>query len=205
MKYEVKEVTRGDTENYILNIHYAKRFPSISYKYGLYRDGKLVGIVTYGTPASPNLRTGIAGKEFEKDVLELNRLCLLDNLKNEASRLIGASLKLLPKNKIIISFSDTEQGHQGVVYQATNFLYLGLSAKRTDWKVKGKEHLHGMTVADEFRGQKNRSQLMRDKYGDDFYLKPRPRKHRYLQITGSKTYKKQVMASLKYKVETYLK
>jgi hypothetical protein len=74
-----------------------------------------------------------------------------------------------------------------------------LSAKRTDWKVKGKEHLHGQTIADEFRGVKNRAQAMRDKYGDDFYLKPRPRKHRYIYIVGSKGFKKFVMSRLKYK------
>ncbi len=40
---------------------------------------------------------------------------------------------------------------------------------------------------------------MKDKYGDDFYLKQRPRKHRYIYIVGSKGFKKFVMARLKYK------
>jgi len=139
------------------------------------------------------------------DILELNRLCLKHNRKNEASFLIGNSLKLLPKNKIIVSFADTEYNHNGLVYQATNFLYCGLSAKRTDWKIKGKEHLHGQTVADEFRGQKNRALLMREKYGSDFYLKARSRKHRYIYIIGSKTFKTIVRSKLLYKVQPYQK
>ena len=49
------------------------------------------------------------------------------------------SPKLLPKPKIVISFADTEQQHKGIVYQACSFTYHGLSAKRTDWKIKGKE------------------------------------------------------------------
>jgi len=201
--YEVKEIKRADCSEYILNIHYAKRWPSISFAFGLFLDGLLCGIVTYGTPPSAPLKRGVAGDKNKGDVLELNRLCLLNNIKNEASMLVGRSLKKLPKNKIIVSFADIAQGHSGCVYQATNFLYCGLSAKRTDWKVKGKEHLHGQTIADEFRGVKNRAQAMRDKYGDDFYLAPRSRKHRYIFITGSKTYKKRIKIELKYKQENY--
>ena len=104
-----------------------------------------------------------------------------------------------------MSFADTEQGHKGTVYQAANFIYCGLSAKRTDWKVKGMEHLHGQTIADEFRGVKNRAQAMRDKYGDDFYLKPRSRKHRYVFLVGSKTFKKKARSCLRYEVQDYPK
>ncbi len=205
MTYSVKAIARNTCAPYILGIHYAKRWPSISYAFGLFFNEILCGIVSYGTPPSAPLKKGIAGDDYKADVLELNRLCLLNNLKNEASILIGASLKLLPKNKIIVSFADISQKHKGIVYQATNFIYCGLSAKRTDWKVKGKEHLHGQTIADEFRGVKNRAQAMRDKYGDDFYLSPRPRKHRYIFITGSKTYKKKVKSCLKYTVSEYPK
>ena len=151
------------------------------------------------------MKRGVAGDDYKGDILELNRLCLKYNRKNEASLLVGRSLRLLPKNKIIISFADTNQDHKGYVYQACNFTYHGLSAKRTDWAVKGKEHLHGQTIADEFRGVKNRAQAMRDKYGDDFYLKPRPRKHRYIYIIGSRRYKKEVSKEIKYKMESYPK
>ena len=203
--YEVREVNRSDCEEYILKIHYAKRWPSISYAFGLYLDGFLCGIVTYGTPPSSTLKKGIAGEGYKSDILELNRLCLRNNIKNEASTLVGRSLRALPKSKIIVSFADIDQGHSGYVYQATNFIYCGLSAKRTDWKVKGRENLHGQTIADEFRGVKNRAQAMRDKYGDDFYLAPRSRKHRYIFIVGSKSYKKKVIKDLKYLILPYPK
>jgi len=203
--YDVGVISRNDCEKFILDIHYAKRWPSISYAYGLFYKDELVGVVTYGSPPSSTLKRGIAGDDYKSDVLELNRLCLLNNKKNEASFLVSRSLKLLPRNKIVVSFADTSQEHLGVVYQATNFLYCGLSAKRTDWKVKGKEHLHGQTIADEFRGQKNRSKLMREKYGDDFYLSPRPRKHRYILPIGSKKYIRNVINELKYKVVDYPK
>lgn len=205
MSYSVREITRAETEPFVIGIHYAKRWPSISWSFGLFDDHKLVGVCTYGTPASAPLKRGICGEELKDSVIELNRLCLLDNKKNEASYLVSASLRLLPKGKVVVSFADTEQGHKGTVYQAANFIYCGLSAKRTDWKVKGLEHLHGQTIADEFRGVKNRSQAMRDKYGDDFYLKPRSRKHRYVYFVGSKSFKKKALSALKYKIENYPK
>lgn len=200
----VKRINREDCEPFILGIHYAKRWPSISYAFGLFDGSELVGVVTYGTPPSSTLRRGLAGDEYSTKVLELNRLCLKYNRKNEASRLVGASLRMLPES-IVISFADTEQGHKGYVYQACNFTYHGLSAKRTDWKVRGKEHLHGQTIADEFRGVKNRAKAMREKYGDDFYLAPRPRKHRYIYLAGCRRFKKKVMTAIKYKREPYPK
>ena len=203
--YEVKQIERSDCEPFIIGIHYAHRWPSVSYAYGLFLNGELTGVVTYGTPASAPLKRGLAGDKYKADVLELNRLCLRDNRPNEASMLVGRSLRMLPCNKLIVSYADTEQGHKGYVYQATNFLYCGLSAKRTDWKVKGKEHLHGQTIADEFRGVENRAQAMRDKYGDDFYLKPRPRKHRYVFLHGDRRWKKAARTAIKYKTMEYPK
>lgn len=202
--YIVKEITRDECKEFILTIHYAKRWPSITYAYGLFSDlGLMVGIVTYGTPPSAPLRRGIAGDKNIENILELNRLCLCFNEYNEASFLISKSLKLLPKGKIIISFADSSQGHNGCVYRAANFTYHGLSAKRTDWALRSKPHLHGQTVADEFRGQPNRGQLMSEKYGDDFYLKPRPRKHRYIYVTGGKKYKSKLYGDIKYPIEIF--
>lgn len=203
--YEVRRVERKECEEHILNIHYAKRWPSISYAYGLFCDNELCGVVTYGTPPSSTLRRGLAGEEYQGLVLELNRLCLTHNRPNEASLLVGRSLRLLPPNIIIVSYADTSQNHLGLVYQATNFIYTGLSAKRKDWKIKGKEHLHGQTISDEFRGIPNRSKLLREKYGDAFYLAPRSRKHRYVKILGSKAFRKLIRNKLKYPIYPYPK
>lgn len=198
-QYTVKAIENKECYPFLLDIHYAKRIPSISYSFGLFEDDTLVGVVCYGTPPSSTLRRGIAGDENIHRVLELNRLCLVNNKKNEASMLVGRSLRLLPKNKIIVSFADTEQHHLGIVYQATNFKYYGLSAKRTDWKVAGQEHLHGQTIADQFRHlRKGRAAAAREFYGDKFYLKERSRKHRYVYITGNGDY-----SVIKYKEEAY--
>ena len=139
---KVLPIQSFEVEPWLLHKHYAKRIPSISYAFGLYEDFVLVGVCTYGTPSSATLRDGIAGPENAKYVLELNRLCLDTDKKNAASSLVGRSLQMLPKPSIVVSYADTQQEHVGYVYQACNFMYTGLSAKRTDWKIKGMEHLH---------------------------------------------------------------
>jgi hypothetical protein len=192
-----------EVEPWLLHKHYAKRIPSISYAFGLFEDGNLVGVCTYGTPSSAPLRDGIAGPENAKYVLELNRLCVDTKIKNAASMLVGRSLQMLPKPSIVVSYADTEQEHVGYVYQACNFIYTGLSAKRTDWKIKGMEQLHGQTIADMSRGCKgSRADFMRSKFGDDFYLEDRARKHRYIFVTGKN---KQLKQSIRYKQEPYPK
>lgn len=185
--------------------------PPISYAYGLINknDGlfgsKLVGIVTYGVPFSCTLRRGIAGREFESNVLELNRLCLLNNKKNEASLLVGSSLKLLPNDSIIVNFADSAQGHYGYVYQSTNFLYTGLTTKRSDFHVKGKENIHHQTLLQEFIGSNNRTQDLLNKYKDRVYRVERSIKHRYINFAGNKRFKKKVLKSLKYGIKPYPK
>ena len=199
----VRSICREDYLPLILEVHYAKRCPSITWAFGLFLDECLLGICTFGTPSSSPLRRGVCGPEYAKDVVELNRLCLHKNEKNYASFLVAKSLKLLPKPKIVVSYADTEQKHVGVVYQAANFIYTGLSAKRTDWKVRGLEHLHGQTIADKFRGVKDRGKHIREFYGEDFYLEQRPRKHRYVYFIGSKGERRKMLKSLRYPTYEY--
>jgi len=205
MDSKVLPITRNDYKSWLLHKHYAHRIPSISYAFGLYYD-KLEGVCTFGTPSSSTLRAGLCGLKHIDLVLELNRLCLNDGLPhNTASYFVSKCLKELPKPSIIVSYSDISQGHTGYVYQALNFLYTGLSAKRTDWKIKGLENLHGQTIADMSRGHKNRAEFMRKKYGDKFYLEDRPRKHRYVYFIGNKYQKRDMFKILQYPVLPYPK
>ena len=132
---QVIQIQPKETYQWLLEKHYAKRIPQIMHAFGLYVDGVLKGVVTYGIPASPALCMGICGKEYSDKVLELNRLCLMENNKNESSFLVSHSIQLLPKPTIVVSYADTSQGHVGYVYQATNFLYTGLSANRVDCSI----------------------------------------------------------------------
>lgn len=204
MDFTVRKISYDEAVPWLLNVHYAKRIPSISYAFGLFDEiNYMIGVCTFGTPASSPLLKGVCGEEFQEYVIELNRLVLAEHLpKNTASYFISRCFKGLSKPKIIVSYADTAQNHTGYVYQATNWIYTGLSAIRTDWKVEGLEHLHGATIADMSRGQENRSKYMRDTFGDKFYLQERPRKHRYIYFHGCS---KKIKANLKYEIQPYPK
>lgn len=196
----VRQVTTKECHDLILNVHYAHRLPSISYAYGLFDGDEMVGCCTYGTPASSTLLRGVCGDEYKSIVKELNRLVLRYNRKNEASYLISQSLKLLPKPLIVVSYADSSQNHTGIVYQATNFLYTGLSSKFKDPKVRGLEHQHHATYA---HGMTNTQ--LKEKFGDRLYFAERPRKHRYIIFLGSKVERKRLLKSLKYPIHEYPK
>lgn len=114
---------------------------------------------------------------------------------------MGGSLKLLPQPKVVVSFADNAQEHTGYVYQATNFLYTGLSTKFKDPRVRGLEHQHHATYA---HGLTNKQVI--EKYGEEnVYFVERSRKHRYVIFVGNKTQKKAMRNALKYKVRPYPK
>jgi len=143
---------------------------------------------------------GICGKEYAEKVLELNRICLESNEKNHASFFVAKTIKLLPQPSIIVSYADTAQGHIGYVYQATNFLYTGLSAPRVDWTIKGQEHKHSKTISDGMTLED-----IRALHGDDFYYVERSRKHRYIYFNANNAEKKTMLSKLNYEIKPYPK
>lgn len=197
---KVLPIKPEETEPWLLQKHYAKRMCPISFAFGAYEGTQLIGIVTYGVSASSTLRQGICGKQWTDYVYELNRLCC-ENKPNLASELVGKSMQMLPKPTIVVSYADTEQGHVGYVYQATNFLYTGLSSKFKDPKVRGLEHQHHATYA---HGLTNAEVI--EKFGEEnVYFVERARKHRYVFFVGNKSQRKQMLKDLKYEVLPYPK
>lgn len=182
--YKVIRVKAKETHAWLLQKHYAKRLPTITDSFGLYEKNNLVGVLTFGIPASPFLCKGVCGEEHSSIVRELNRLCLADNKKNQASFFIARALRLLGKPKIIVSYADTAQGHVGKVYQACNFLYTGATKERTDVDTgeKHARHIDGL----DYSKRKGRSS-----------------KHRYIFFLGSKKERRQLRLSLRYPVEPY--
>jgi hypothetical protein len=195
---EVLPIKHEECAEWLLKIHYAKRIPLIMHSFGLYVDKKLDGIITYGLPASPALCVGICGEDHRHLVLELNRLCLLNNKKNQASFLVGNSLKLLPKPSIVVSYADTSMNHNGYIYQATNFIYTGLSAKRTEWRIRdSNRHSRTLTAQHTLEEMQNNP--------DKFHRLDRPQKHRYIYFLGDKKQKKEMLSKLNYDVQPYPK
>lgn len=104
--------------------HYLHRRPPISHAFGLYHHGRLVGVVTYGVPASRHLQMSACPTAPDR-VIELNRLWVHDDMpKNTESWFVSRTLKMLPP-RIVVSYADPLHGHYGYIYRALNFRYAG--------------------------------------------------------------------------------
>lgn len=188
--------------DFVVKHHYLHRKCPCSMAFGLFDEqNRIKGVIVYGVPPSPTLLKGICGADEADNVYELNRLWVADDVqKNGESFLIGNSLKMIDK-EIVVSFADTKHGHVGYVYQATNFMYCGLSAKFKDPQVKGYEHMHHATFA---HGMTNKQVV--EKFGaENVKFVERPRKHRYIMFVAKGKRKKELMSKLKYKTLPYPK
>jgi hypothetical protein len=126
----------------IIEKHYLHRPCPISWAWGIVIDEKLKGVLTVGMPCSRTVCEGVCGKERSADVYELNRLWLDESLPcNSESQFIGWCLRELRKtcpNMILVSYADTKpsegapDGHLGIVYMATNWIYTGTSTPFAD-------------------------------------------------------------------------
>ena len=193
-KYKVESIKPFETYDWLKNKHYAKRIPPISYAFGLFQGNVLNGVCCFGIPAS----------RFEniKQPYELNRLVINDDLdKNVLSYFVSNCLKLFPKNNIIVSYADPNNGHHGYIYQATNWIYMGKSCPHNDWYIDGKL-LHEKTI---FNMYGTCSVKSLKKKGINITYKKTLAKHRYFYFTGTKKQKQFLLNSLKYKIEPYPK
>ena len=207
--YIVRSIKKQETYEWLLHKHYAKRLPSISYSFGLFCDGKLVGVCTYGIPASDQL-LGCCGDKYKKTAFELNRLIKNDGLeKNTQSYFVAQTFKLLPKPMVVISYSDPNNGHNGYTYQALNFLYTGKGGGTKEYKINNKQ-IHGRHI--------NKGWFLKNKLGFDsdktvdqnFKLVggdviKQELKNRYIIFLGNKREKKDMIKRLKYEILPYPK
>jgi len=102
--------------------------------YSVFNDNdEFCGCVIYGRGANNNI-----SKPFnlpQGRVIELTRMAL-NGKHGETSKVLAVSLRLIKKDipfiDIVVSFADHEQGHKGVIYQASNWIYLGESKRQRE-------------------------------------------------------------------------
>lgn len=156
MDFEVRLVGRKDITEFIESNHYSGSINGCmaDYCFALYDQGRMIGAMFYGRMAMANQYKRFV--EQEKDVIELRRLCCVDDTpKNTESYFIGKTLRYLQRNtdiKLIVSYADKEYGHQGTIYKASNFT---LEGERPGAKVivlEGKTY-HDKAVRTKYKGE----------------------------------------------------
>jgi hypothetical protein len=193
----IKRTSPSFAREYISTYHYTKTMPdSTMFCFtGYYKDA-LAGVIVFGMGSGKNQYTALIPNIQNGEYLELTRLWSPDGMpRNTESKLIMGSISLLPKEiKLIISFADPIRNHVGIIYQATNFYYCGMSAGGkvlvTEDKIEKHPRLLGIYKMrhPEYKDLSN-DELM-NMYG--WIYKDSSPKYRYVLLRGSKHEKKEM-------------
>jgi hypothetical protein len=122
------------------NWHYSGCLPvGKLVKVGAWEDGKFIGVVLFGRGANKSLGEPYGCDQTES--CELVRIALTSHA-TPVSKVMALALKWLKKTnekiKLVVSFADTEVGHHGGIYQATNWVYDGLTNAADEYLYNGK-------------------------------------------------------------------
>jgi hypothetical protein len=126
----VRPIPQMAAKKIIIQNHYLHSFPGCTKLcFGAFMDNRLLGAITFGAGPANAFRL-VEGSSID-DCLTLTRLWLSPELpKNSESRIIAISIRYLKKYtklKFLVTYADPVQGHVGTIYQATGWLYTGLS------------------------------------------------------------------------------
>jgi len=149
--FTIEAVPKKAVTSFIEKWHYSHYAGGIQHRqcFALYSpDGpfglpRMIGCMIYGMPAMSNTAAKYHPDNPDR-CWELRRLCCIDDTpKNTESFFIGKTLKWLKQNtdaEVIISYSDLQQGHEGVVYKASNFINVGQTPPGLALMVDGKQY-----------------------------------------------------------------
>ena len=197
--YSVIRIDCDTAKRYIKKYHYSHGCHNGPEPcYALIDKGEIIGVLMFATPCSEAVRRSVFGAGQEDSVTELHRLHIKDcTPKNTESWFIARCLKLLkidkPQIKAVISFSDSTEGHTGIIYQATNAYFIGKTGKAVFYRDnEGRLHhprQNGKNITTEEAEKRGWKKELR--YSKNRYL--------YL-IARSKTEKKELLRKCKYDV-----
>lgn len=190
----VVKTDKKTCDAFVLAKHYSHRSTMFWVGFALVEDGKIQGVCVFGQPSPTINRCAFKDRNFR--LYELARLVVQTKTKNASSFLVSTALKMLePKPCAVISYADSEQGHCGFIYQATNWIYTGAPIGHEKLYIVDGKRVHAMSLYD--KGITDPSRWAKE--NNIQVVKPHP-KHRYFYFVGSKHQKAKMRASLVYPV-----
>lgn len=194
LSFSVVPADKKLCEQFVIKKHYSHRVPIFWAGFALIENGKVEGVCIYGQPSPPIQKYAFKDRDFR--LYELTRLVVQTETKNAASFLVGNSLKMLmPSPCAVVSFADSEYGHCGYIYQATNWLYTGATVSHDHAYLVDGKRVHPMTLRD--RGITNPKEWAKENGIET--VKPME-KHRYFYLCGSARQKKKMLNALRYQI-----
>ena len=134
-RVSIRPIYKALARDIIEKNHYSGRLSSCRYPLGVFyqtdnqhqffddTEEKLIGVACYGFPVGRGGNGSIFKEEIleNKNILELTRLFIHDGYgKNIESHVISSTFKWLKQNapniKVLVSYADPEQSHDGAIY-----------------------------------------------------------------------------------------
>lgn len=137
---------------FIKKHHYSGKFVNnSSLHFGVFWNGKLEGVMSYGPPLDKSKVIGLVEGTGWNQRLELNRMAFSNVLPRKSeSRAISQSIKLLKRNaphvKWILSFADGTMCGDGTIYRASNFILTAIKENKNIARLPDGREIHKMTL-----------------------------------------------------------
>jgi hypothetical protein len=176
----VRPVPFSVAKQLLVRQHYLHSFPGgTKLAFGSFLGNRLLGALTLG--AGPANAYALVDGAIAGDCLALIRLWLSDDLpRNSESRFIAIVLRFLKQHtdlRFLVSYADPAQGHVGTIYQATGWIYTGLSQATPLYDIGDGRARHSRSLSHAF-GTHGLAYFQR--HGMDAKLVPQQAKHRYI-------------------------
>ena len=190
---KVVSLSKSQCEEWVKTKHYSRRASIFWAGFGLEINGLIEGVCVYGQPSPAIQKHAFKDRDFQ--LFELARLVVQTSQKNAASFLVGNSLQMLKTPCAVVSYADTEHGHSGIIYQATNWAYTGATKSHDKAYIVDGKRVHPMTLRDQ--GVTDPARWAKE---NGIQSIPPMKKHRYFQFVGNKKEKLRMKAKLQYQI-----
>lgn len=170
-----------------MNFHYAKAVPSQGVAFSVFNDAdEWCGVIIYAPGANSNISKPYNLARGE--VIELVRVALNGkqlNVTQPLAKTLKALRKYAPTVKIVVSYADTDQEHNGTIYQAANFYYEGMTTvgAKCGFVINGKR-VHTRTIGK--RGLPQTLEAVRLHYDRNATMHTNKGKHKYIYPVDSR-------------------
>ncbi len=160
--------------------HYLHSLPGgTKLAFGAFLGVRLLGAIAFGS--GPQMVYSLVEDASPDDCLTLTRLWLSDDLpKNSESRVIAVCLRAIKRFtqvKFLVSYADPSAGHAGGIYQATGWLYTGLSENMPLYDLGDGKVRHSRSLSHAFGSH---SLKHFEAHGVPVRVVPQAAKHRYV-------------------------
>jgi hypothetical protein len=212
----VREISYAEARNVILANEWLGNLGTTEFSYGLFFGAHLAGVCCFGRTAGTQVSRSICGSEHSDKVATLCRgACVHWAHPHSASFLISEACRQMSTKgfHVFVAYSDPEAGEIGTIYQASNWLYCGMTIPTEKFRTRaGKIHdarqVHCMTrdrtggTMKYTRTRAEQKELLIEEGCEFFDGTP---KHRYVGIYGDRRIKRILRNAIRWKVLPYPK